>query len=278
MKLLRHLLSHLVLIVFLSGVVALYYYRYQILPDSYTEIMDNYTIKIHPSIARFSSHGGNNDSEQPAKAVVVNNKTVLDVRTMPDNSKQSDEIPVENITSSKVDKENIATEEAMQDSDIAVTSDNNVEEDNADSKIVTSSPGIDDNSEQATANVLNADVTPETSEQADDIDKVITDRDSDSTVDLLRAARVAFNQGDMTLAIEKYQALIELDNDEADFHGELGNVFYASGDWHNAGMEYYKAATRLIEAGDFSQLGYLQRVIQGLDPERADKLAARLKQ
>ena len=79
----------------------------------------------------------------------------------------------------------------------------------------------------------------------------------------------------MEVAIEKYNELIELE-DEADFHGELGNVYYAMGKWQQAGSSYYEAAVRLIDSGQLAQVGYLQRVIQGLDAEHAEKLAKQL--
>jgi len=90
---------------------------------------------------------------------------------------------------------------------------------------------------------------------------------------MLQSARSLFQNRKFKESISKYKELIELESHEADFHGELGNVYYGAGNWSMAGKAYYEAAVRLMDKGDLSQVSYLQRVLQGLDKDRAYKLA-----
>ena len=102
---------------------------------------------------------------------------------------------------------------------------------------------------------------------------VVKDRDTSSERDLLISARNAFNQGAMIESEKFYLELTQLDQDNPDAFGELGNVYYSQGKWDEAGQAYYEAAVRLISAGNHNQVVYLQRVINGLNTEHAEKLA-----
>lgn len=93
---------------------------------------------------------------------------------------------------------------------------------------------------------------------------------------LLDRARRAYWAGDLPAAAAAYEALLDRDPAEADVWGELGNVYYAMGRWHDAGLAYYEAARRLIDRGDTRQLGYLLRIIDSLAPEKGSELRARL--
>ena len=102
---------------------------------------------------------------------------------------------------------------------------------------------------------------------------VVKDSDTSSERELLIRARSAFHQGDILGSENYYIQLTELDHDNADIFGELGNVYYSQGKWDKAGQTYYEAAVRLITEGNYNQVAYLQRVIKGLNTEHADKLA-----
>lgn len=97
-----------------------------------------------------------------------------------------------------------------------------------------------------------------------------------SHAELISQARSAFQSGDSDKSISLYQELAELNPDDPNVYGELGNVFYAQGKWKQAGQAYYEAASRLLQHGQTGQVQYLYRVIQGLDQESADKLRSQM--
>ena len=101
----------------------------------------------------------------------------------------------------------------------------------------------------------------------------------DSVVDadqLLMTARQLFWNSDTGDAEKTYLDLIKIDDSNADIYGELGNVYYSQGKWKQAGEAYYEAAVRLLasekDGQNVNRVSYLLRVIQGLDRESAEKL------
>ena len=102
---------------------------------------------------------------------------------------------------------------------------------------------------------------------------VVKDSDASSERDLLISARNAFNQGATSESEKFYIELTQLDNDNPDTFGELGNVYYSQGKWGKAGQAYYEAAIRLINERKYNQVTYLQQVIKGLSSEHAEKLS-----
>ena len=113
-----------------------------------------------------------------------------------------------------------------------------------------------------------------------DPDEVMTGDSSDQALagvnDLWVQARAAYGRGDMAGALKHYLALSEQEADNPDVFGELGNVYYARGNFPEAGQAYYEAAIRLLELGQMGQVDYLVRVIEGLSPDNAAKLKQRL--
>jgi len=111
---------------------------------------------------------------------------------------------------------------------------------------------------------------------------VAVDSDKEATKpsnsDLLNQARLAFQMQQADKSISLYQELADLNPDDPNVHGEMGNVFYAQGKWKMAGAAYYEAASRLLKQGNTGQVQYLYRVIQGLDKDSAEKLRAQLGQ
>lgn len=96
--------------------------------------------------------------------------------------------------------------------------------------------------------------------------------------ELLSQARQAYWQHNYDDAEAAYRQLLEINPDNPDWYGELGNLYYATGKWKLAGEAYYQAATRLWQTGRTAQLGYLLRVLKGLDPDLADKLEQEMQQ
>lgn len=286
MKLLRHLLSHVILILVLFGIVSLYYYRHHVLPVQYAEKIDVYADKIHPKLKSFV-RTKKIDNEAPSVEVVVQENVAVPESTVEEDKTIVESAAIETaieqkaslvedkpskyssvetlVSTADVDEKNVAV------NDVAVK---NIQEEKetvveTDKSALVVEEVTTDEVDKATEISSPYEVTEKVA--APDLDK-----EAASVNDLLRAARFSFNKGDLAGSVAQYNLLIELDNDEPDFYGELGNVYYAMGRWEEAGLAYYEAATRLIEKRQLYQVHYLQRVIHGLDAERAEKLASQL--
>lgn len=264
MKFIRHVLSHLLFISLLAGVCAIYFFRYELLPGRYTQKIDHYAEAIHPKLITIASKEAGQPEAQQEK--VVQAEQEIDVIYV-------DDVPLVDDSSN-----NIATKEKTADAkkEVITTTKAQPEEQKAQQQVAQES--IEDKPEQKeTTDDKPAEVT-KIQEEVVEVEEnpVSEDKAAADYLTVLRDARTAFAQGNMETAVTKYNELIDLENDEADFHGELGNVYYAMGKWNEAGASYYEAAVRLIENKQMAQVSYLQRVIQGLDAERAEKLAKHL--
>jgi len=89
-------------------------------------------------------------------------------------------------------------------------------------------------------------------------------------------ARQTYWMGDALTAEKLYLKLADIENDNPDIYGELGNVYYSQGKWSEAGKAYYEAAIRLMDLDRNNQVNYLLRVIQGLDSDSAEKLKQKI--
>ena len=290
MKLLRHLLSYLLLVLVIFGIVTLYYFRHHVLPVSYAQKVDSYAGKIHPALVKFAStkdivldkdivaetksdsEQNENKTETETEATVAAEKTIPDAVTNEDADEKQDVVVVDETTSVTgetapvTDDASAATGETTPVNDEPLVTDMNDKKSSNEGSVQDNNTSISVKANEVTEK--NEDVSPNLSPS--------TDKEYASSAALLKVARIAYQEGNPHVAIKIYKELIELENDEADFYGELGNVYYAIGNWNEAGLAYYEAATRLIEQNKFAQVGYLQRVIQGLNTEQAEKLAEQL--
>ena len=277
MKLLRHLLSHIILILVLFGIVSLYYYRHLVLPDTYAEKIDIYSDKIHPKLKSFARIKKVKEDTSTVEVAIKENVEVVEPKADEDKAivnKSSDNAIAEQKVDSAVKVEveaSIITNDAVE-KDITekVVAENEVVKVDNEKPVVEAVPLNKSDKETEKSSIDEIEQITKTNGSPD------SDKEAASANDLLRAARLAFNHGDLKGSVDKYNLLIELENDEADFYGELGNVYYAMGYWENAGIAYYEAATRLIEERKHYQVHYLQRDIHVLDAERAEKLANQL--
>ena len=259
------------------GIVSIYYYRHHILPDTYAEKIDIYSDKIHPKLKSFARIKKVNEDASTVEVVIKENVEVIESKVDEDKAIVNESID-ETLTEQKVGStENVEVET------LAAT--NDAVEKNITEKSVAENDIIQIDNEKSDVEIVSLNKTDKESEvsPSEKVEKITetngspdSDKEAASANDLLRAARLAFNHGDLKGSVDQYNLLIELENDEADFYGELGNVYYAMGYWENAGVAYYEAATRLIEQRKLYQVHYLQRVIHGLDAERAEKLASQL--
>jgi len=255
------------------GIVSLYYYRHQLLPVKYAGKIDVYAEKIHPGLKSFARIKSTNNEVAVVEFVSVDE---TETSVVVDKSVDSENILIDNasVTDSAVQippGESLSPEQPVAVTDVPITIDaviDAVPQEKPADEVAVDIPATPAEIVPPVATVIEKPV--------EDSMMPETDKDATTTDDLLRAARQAFKDGKLDVAITQYNAIIELDNDDADFYGELGNVHYAIGSWKEAGAAYYEAAIRLIEKRQFAQIRYLQRVLNGLDAELAEKLEYQL--
>jgi len=90
--------------------------------------------------------------------------------------------------------------------------------------------------------------------------------------ELLAAAREAFWLHNYDDAEKNYRALTELEPQNPDGFGELGNMYFSQGRWEEAAAAYYEAGTRLVSEGRLDSARELVTVIRGLNGQQADEL------
>lgn len=81
------------------------------------------------------------------------------------------------------------------------------------------------------------------------------------TKQLLFRARDAFWEKQIDESVTLYRQLIELEPGNADFHGELGNVFHSTGFLDKAIEEYRICVELLEQKGDFEQANRLRQLV-----------------
>jgi tetratricopeptide (TPR) repeat protein len=87
-----------------------------------------------------------------------------------------------------------------------------------------------------------------------------------------KAARRAAWEGNPEQAVEHYRALIALQPDNYDAHGELGNVLLRRGD-SEAAAEAYAEAAMLLTRSNYPQVAWrVLEIVSRLDQERASRL------
>lgn len=102
------------------------------------------------------------------------------------------------------------------------------------------------------------------------------DKSAESVRELLKSARMAYWSGDIQSAEKLYLYLANIEDSNPDVYGELGNIYYARGEWKQAGQAYYEAAVRLLAINKGDQVSYLLQLIQGLDSDSAQLLRQKI--
>lgn len=102
------------------------------------------------------------------------------------------------------------------------------------------------------------------------------DKSAESVRELLKSARMAYWSGDIQSAEKLYLYLANIEDSNPDVYGELGNIYYAQGEWKQAGQAYYEAAVRLLAINKGDQVSYLLQLIQGLDSDSAQLLRQKI--
>lgn len=303
MKFLRHVLSHLMFLILISGIVAIYYFRSQVMPAEYVGKINHYAEKIHPAVLEFKYAQQQvlvSNAREQQDVIMISDKQI-DVAEEVAKAEEKDAVeddPVAKAITISEPVESMKKEEAIDDVPVVSAVQNNTGTENMPVDVPVADKTV---SEPVIAELV-VSAVPVVAEKAEKMEKLKTEKTKPveyvvvakekeklATVKsaviestdvaaadykmMLQSARSLFQNRKYKESISKYKELIELENHEADFHGELGNVYYGAGNWSMAGKAYYEAAIRLMDKGDLSQVSYLQRVLQGLDKDRAYKLA-----
>ena len=289
MKIIKHLLSHIGLIVVISCVVAVIYFRSELFPNYINEPVDTAFIEIGdklgieiPSYKSGVDHSINSENYQIAEINEVEQTPVVDVA--PENNVPNESSPD---TDSDVSMVTVITESVTQTvNDLFSSDEDDINKDENNSQI---SDLQDETSQQETVlskkddsggvmSVINnmTEAVVNTFSEPTDTAATTNDMEMSDSRQILIKARKAFWHGDLKASEKSYKELVEHEELDPNAYGELGNVYYAQGKWQEAGKAYYEAAVRLIELKQPYQVNYLFRVIQGLDAESAEKLKQKM--
>jgi outer membrane biosynthesis protein TonB len=93
-----------------------------------------------------------------------------------------------------------------------------------------------------------------------------------STRELWVDARKEFHRGNIEASVNNYKAVIAKTENNYDAYGELGNVYLNSGNRKEAAAAYYEAAAILVEQGQRARAASLMHMLSRLDPEKAQAL------
>ena len=271
MKLLRHILSHLFLIIFFMAIVSVFYYRTLLLPTDVVRNIDGVVKDVYPPALNFVSKrdyfwsikGERIVSFDDLNIFENNNSVPVEAEkkelVVAENRNVNDEVDAKSVKSDLVKLE-LAKETGQ--------AKNKLDMETTPAVVTEEKSSLPDN------NVNKIPVTTNSKNNKDGVlAVVIKERDTSSESELLINARDAFHKGAITQSENFYLELIQRDNNNPDTYGELGNVYYSQGKWDEAGQAYYEAAMRLISDGKYNQVTYLQRVITGLNTEYAEKLS-----
>ncbi len=93
---------------------------------------------------------------------------------------------------------------------------------------------------------------------------------------VMAKAREAFWLRDFETAEQQYRTLTQLEPDNPDGYGELGNMYFSQGKWDEAAAAYYEAGTRLLDEGLVVEAREMLEVIRGLNGPQANDLEAQI--
>jgi tetratricopeptide (TPR) repeat protein len=97
---------------------------------------------------------------------------------------------------------------------------------------------------------------------------------SDSVKQSWITARKSFYQRNYEKSIESYKEVIDNTEDNFDAYGELGNVYFNQGRNDQAASAYFEAATILIRKGQVRRAQSLMGLLRHLDKAKASELQA----
>jgi hypothetical protein len=99
-----------------------------------------------------------------------------------------------------------------------------------------------------------------------------TEKPASSTRELWISAREEYHRGNIDESIRKYQQVIANSSDNYDAYGELGNVYMSRGKYREAASAYFEAASILVKLGHAGRAKSLLPTLGRLDRSRAEEL------
>lgn len=94
----------------------------------------------------------------------------------------------------------------------------------------------------------------------------------------LDKARLAFTNGDIQGSLAAYKDYIAHDASSLDARGELGNVYYLSGNYQDAAQTYYDLSKMLLDQKKIDLVPALLPVIGQVNPSLVDELMQKMAQ
>ncbi len=94
----------------------------------------------------------------------------------------------------------------------------------------------------------------------------------------LLLARKAYWRKDYQTAINLYQQMIQEDNTNPDYLGELGNIYFALNDYQNAATQYYQAALVLLQSNQHDRARLLISPVTAMNRDLGNRLRHQLQQ
>jgi len=99
-----------------------------------------------------------------------------------------------------------------------------------------------------------------------------TDKLESSTRELWISAREEYHRGNIDESIRNYQQVIANSSDNYDAYGELGNVYMSRGKYREAASAYFEAASILVKLGHAGRAKSLLPTLGRLDRSKAEEL------
>lgn len=96
--------------------------------------------------------------------------------------------------------------------------------------------------------------------------------------DTLDKARLAFTNGDLQGSLAAYKEYIAHDSSNLDARGELGNIYYLSGNYQDAAQTYYELSKILLDQKKIDLVPALLPVIGQVNPGLVDELMQKMAQ
>jgi tetratricopeptide (TPR) repeat protein len=293
MKLIKFLLSHVILLAFLVALGFAYYYRAQLFSPDINARIDHTVHKVlvlarlapeasEPVSTETTEVPGTEVARIPAETTETSSSETSEPDTafsLADTSVTTgaEQAPTETEDTAPVTEQGTGptVEQATDQQEVSSAEVETPAQDTEPAEAETADP---ESAEQVAVVSTDTEAVFTEEETQQQVETASTDKEavSASHSELIDQARLAFSNGNADKAVLLYKELSELNPDDPNAYGELGNVYYAQGKWQLAGQAFYEAAIRLLRQGQHGQVQYLHRVIQGLDKESADKLAEQL--
>ena len=99
-----------------------------------------------------------------------------------------------------------------------------------------------------------------------------TEQPAASTRELWISAREEYHRGNIDESIRNYQQVIANSSDNYDAYGELGNVYMSRGKYREAASAYFEAAAILVKLGHAGRAKSLLPTLGRLDRSKAEEL------